>query len=90
MDDGRSTIYDLRYTIYDIRSTIYEVRYSEQFSAINVQGLLIEWSSIERSDFLKFPYMTYRVEIYLTTKSTKSFAKLRMTAQSLTKNVVIE
>jgi len=29
-------------------------------------------------------------QIYLTTKSSKYFAKLRMTAQSLTKNVAIE
>jgi hypothetical protein len=93
MDDpdasGRFTIYDLRYTIYDIRSrrfgTMDDGRYSDQFSGISVQYKLNKCSSIERSEFLLISYMTYMVQIYLTTKSTKPFVKLRMTAQSLTK-----
>jgi len=85
-DDGWFAIYDVRYAMYDIIwYMIYDVRYSEQFSGISVRNLLLEWSSIEWSDFLIFYYMTYRVQIYLTTKKSKSFGELRIIALRFTK-----
>ena len=72
------------YMIYDIRSTI-KGRINLKKS---VQGKLLKWTVTERSNFSY--YLTWLICSKLNTKSTKSFGKLRMTAQSLTKNVAIE